>query len=150
MTQPIITLQEITAETLSDVLLLKVAPHQENFVSPNAHSISEAYFEEKAWFRGIYADDTPVGFVMMFEDVIKPEYYLWRFMIDAAHQGKGYGAKVLKLLIDRIKALPNATEMTLSVDPGEGNAAPFYEKFGFVDTGEIEDGEMVFVLKFDK
>jgi hypothetical protein len=26
------------------------------------------YFEPKAWFRAIYADETPVGFVMLFDD----------------------------------------------------------------------------------
>lgn len=142
-------LREVTRESLRPILRLKVAPHQENFVAPNAVSIAEAYFEPNAWFRAVYADDTPVGFVMTYEDREKPFYYLWRFMIDADQQGKGYGAAALRLVIEHLKAQPNATEMKLSVVPADGSAIPFYEKFGFVDTGEEDDGEKVFVLTFD-
>ena len=39
--------------------------------------------------------------------------------------------------------------MKLSVVPEDGSAIPFYEKYGFVDTGEEDDGEKIFVLKFD-
>lgn len=143
-----VTLREITKETVRTITDLSVAPEQENLVAPNAVSIAEAYFEEKAWFRAIYADETPVGFLMTFEDPERPFYYLWRYMIDAQHQGKGYGAKALKLLIERIKAQPNATEMKLSVVPEEGSAIRFYEKLGFVHLGEMNKEEMVFVLKF--
>lgn len=149
MSQTEVTLREITKETVRAILDLKVAPEQDNLVAPNAVSIAEAHFEEKAWFRAVYAGETPVGFVMTAEDHERPFFYLWRYMIDAKYQGKGYGAKALNLLIERIKALPNATEMKLSVVPEEGSAIQFYEKLGFVDTGELHDGEMVFVLKFE-
>ena len=105
-----VTLREITKETVREILDLKVAPAQDNLVAPNAVSIAEAYFEEKSWFRAIYANETPVGFVMTAEDHDRPFFYLWRYMIDAKYQGKGYGAKALNLLIERIKAFPNATE----------------------------------------
>ena len=145
-----VTLREITRETVLDKLRLKVAPEQDNLVAPNSESIAEAYFEKGAWFRAIYADETPVGFVMTYEDHERPFFYLWRYMIDAGHQGKGYGSKALELLIERIKNIPNATEMKLSVVPEDGSAISFYEKFGFEDTGEVRDGEMVFLLKFDR
>ncbi|MFT5194867.1 MAG: diamine N-acetyltransferase [Cellvibrionaceae bacterium] len=143
-----VSLRKVTSGTLRSVLNLKVAPHQENFVSPNAVSIAEAYFEEKAWFRAVYAGETPIGFVMTFEDPEKSFYYLWRYMIAAEHQGKGYGAQALQLVIDHIKSQSNAAEMVLSVVPAEGGAIPFYKKFGFADTGEVDEGEMVFKLVF--
>ena len=144
-----ISLREVTQKSLRSILRLKVAPHQENFVAPNAVSIAEAYFEPNAWFRAVYADEIPVGFVMTYEDREKPFYYLWRFMIDADQQGNGYGAEALKLVIEHLQGQPHATEMKLSVVPEEGSAIPFYEKHGFVDTGEEDDGEKIFVLKFD-
>lgn len=87
-----ITLREITKETLREVLMLKVAPEQERFVASNAVSIAQAHFHpEVAWFRAIYADETPVGFLMVEDDLDKPEVYLWRFMIDHRFQKLGYG-----------------------------------------------------------
>ena len=76
-----ISLREITRETLRDVLRLKVAPEQEKFVATNAVSIAQAHFyPETAWFRAIYADDTPVGFVMIEErnpvNKIEPDFKL--------------------------------------------------------------------------
>ncbi len=59
-----ISLREITRETLDAVLTLRVTPEQEGYVSSNAWSIAEAHFKEEAWFRAIYADDIPVGFLI--------------------------------------------------------------------------------------
>jgi diamine N-acetyltransferase len=59
-------------------------------VAANSVSIAEAYFEPCAWFRAIYADETPIGFVMLHAEPENEEYFLWRFMLDAAYQRQGY------------------------------------------------------------
>ena len=142
-----VTLQEITRETLGAILKLKVAPSQESFVASNAVSIAQAHFQpETAWFRGIYAGDEPVGFVMLDIDTTKPEYGVWRFMIDERQQGKGYGRKALHLVIEYVRTLPGATELLLSVVPGEGSPGPFYQGLGFTFTGEVQHGEHVMRL----
>ena len=137
-----VTLREITEDTLREVLRLNVAPHQEDFVAPNAVSIAEAYFaREEAWFRGIYAGDAPVGFLMLADQPDKPRYYLWRFMIDAEHQGNGYGKRAMELLIEHVRTRPNATELFLSYVPHPKGPEHFYAKLGFSDTGRVHDGE---------
>ncbi len=89
-----VTLREITKENWRDILRLKVAPHQEQFVASNAASIAEAHFNpEVAWFRAIYAGDVPVGFLMLEDDVAQQEYFLWRFMIGEQYQGRGTGER---------------------------------------------------------
>lgn len=143
-----VSLREVTAENLRQVLRLKVKPEQENFVADNATSIAEAHFEEKAWFRVIYAGETPVGFLMLYDEPDSANYYLWRFMIDARYQGLGFGRRALELLIDHVRTRPNATELTLSYVPAEGGPRPFYAGLGFVDTGEVHDGENVMRLVF--
>ena len=142
-----ITLKEITAETVWPIMKLNVAENQKSFVAPNANSIAEAYFSLDAWFRGIYDGDDPVGFVMLFADEIKPEYYLWRLMIDQDHQGKGYGYLAMEQVITHVKTLPGAKELLTSYVPGDSNPSPFYYKLGFEETGEWEDGEKVLKLK---
>ncbi|MDH3892434.1 MAG: GNAT family N-acetyltransferase [candidate division Zixibacteria bacterium] len=143
-----ITLREITAETLSPILKLKVAEHQNQFVAPNAVSIAQAHFSEHAWFRGIYAGDTPVGFVMLHIDLEKPECFLWRYMIDNNHQGNGYGYRAMQLVIEYVRNLPGISEFDLSYVRSKGDPSGFYAKLGFVDTGRMIDGEYIMLLEF--
>ncbi len=138
-----VSLREITADTLGAILRLEVADNQQHFVADNAVSIAEAHFEPKAWFRAIYADETPVGFVMLYLDREQPLYYLWRYMIDRRYQGYGYGHQAMTQVCAFVRSLPGATELKLSYVPGAGSPLTFYRKQGFVDTGEIDHGELV-------
>ena len=40
----------------------------------NAVSLAQAHFTPEAWYRAIYAGETPVGFMMLDDDPAKPEY----------------------------------------------------------------------------
>lgn len=75
----------------------------------------------------------------------KPYYYLWRLMIDDAHQNKGYGRKAMELIINEVKVLPRggADAFYTSVVMEEVNpvGANFYLSLGFVKTGEVLDPE---------
>jgi hypothetical protein len=63
-----VSLREITAETVIAVTRLAVADSQKGFVAPNAVSLAQALFAPEAWYRAIYLDDTPVGFVMLSDE----------------------------------------------------------------------------------
>ncbi|MCF7808997.1 MAG: GNAT family N-acetyltransferase [Candidatus Marinimicrobia bacterium] len=142
-----VTLREITKTTYREILNLKVGENQKQFVAANAVSLAQANFHPEAWFRGVYAGDTAVGFAMLEIDTEKPEYYLWRFMIDEKHQSKGYGYQAMELLIRHVRTLPRATEFLLSYVPAQGSPREFYQKLGFEDTGEVEDGENIMRLE---
>lgn len=145
----VVTLREVTQETVRAICNLKVAPEQQQFVASNAVSIAQAYFErEAAWFRAVYADETPVGFVMLEDDPANERYTLWRFMIDARFQGLGFGRRALVLLIEHVKTRPGAKAVWTSCVPGAGSPCPFYERLGFVPTGDMDDGEVVMRLDF--
>jgi len=142
-----VTLKEITNETLRPILKLEVRPDQKDYVAPNAVSIAQAYFNrDEAWFRGIYADDEPVGFVMLSLLPEKSTYWVWRYMIDAKHQGKGYGKAAMDQVIDFVRTQPGATKLFLSHVEGNDDTAAFYKSVGFAHTGEKEDGELVMVI----
>ncbi|MCB8926055.1 MAG: GNAT family N-acetyltransferase [Ardenticatenaceae bacterium] len=143
-----VSLREIKRETLRPFLRMKVAESQERMVANNAVSIAQAHFEPKAWFRGIYADETPVGFIMLYDDPEEPVYFLWRLMVADEFQGMGYGRKAIAQLVEYVKTRPNATELKVSHVPElPGNPGPFYQKLGFEYTGEEDDGELVMRLK---
>jgi diamine N-acetyltransferase len=148
MTSPsrisIVSLREITASTVRTICELTVHPHQIRFVAPNALSIAEAHFSDHAWFRAIYADDTPVGFAML-ELAPGTPAYLWRFMIDGRYQSLGFGRRALDQLIAHVRTL-GATTLETSVVQSDGGPQPFYSRAGFTLTGAIEEGEAVMRL----
>ena len=146
----VVTLREVTADTVFDICGLKVAPKQRPYVADNAFSIAQAHFEPKAWFRAIYADETPAGFLMLADEPDKPEYFLWRLMVDATLQGRSYGRQAIALLVEHVRGRPGARELLVSYHPGPHSPREFYLKQGFRDTGRIEDGEVVLSLPFDR
>lgn len=139
------------------VCRLDVGPGQDGLVAPNAVSIAQAYFHEEAWFRGIYADDTPVGFAMV-EDWSQtddpdthhyqgaPYVSLWRFMIDARYQKHGFGAQAMRQLTAHASTRPGVKTMLLSFVPMENNPEAFYKRFGFTRTGEQDGDELIMKL----
>lgn len=141
-----VTLREVTEDTVRTICRLSVTEKQNNFVAPNAVSIAQAYFNKHAWFRAVYADEEPVGFIMLYDDTEKPEYFLWRMMTDARYQGMGFGRRAMELLIDYVRTRPNATELMTSCVQGDGSPQGFYEKLGFKLTGDKEDEEVVLRL----
>lgn len=141
-----VTLRPVSSDNLRDVLRLKVAPEQEKFVAPNPVSLAQAHFEKYAWYRAIYADETAVGFMMLYDAPVEPEYFLWRLMIDQRYQHMGFGRKAIALLIDYVKTRPGATELKVSHGEGEGNPGPFYASLGFEYTGDKLDDELVMRL----
>lgn len=140
-----VSLRSVTRETLPSIAALAVTAEQQEFVASNVESISEAYFTPTAWFKAVYAADDAVGFLMVDEGEGSEAgtYYLWRFMIDARYQGRGYGRAALDLLLMDLRARPNARYITLSHVPGNGVAGALYSSLGFVYTGEVDHGEPV-------
>jgi N-acetyltransferase len=144
---------EVDAKNLVTLHRMSAGAVGARMVAPNGMSVAQSFFSKNAWLRAIYAGDTPVGLVMLFDPTIDPDtaakedaatdsLYVWRLMIDFQHQGKGYGEQALRLVIERARAMTGITSVTLSYVMAEGSAKPFYEKLGFRDTGKIDDGEM--------
>jgi len=150
----------ITDDSMKECIELKVTPEQRNFVASNATSLGQAYdLNERgghAMPYAIYADGVMVGFVMYefmlyeIEDTYGEDcYYFWRFMIDKNHQGKGYGKQALIQILDEIKQMPcgKADYCYTSYEPKNIVAKKLYESFGFEETGQEVEGELVARLK---
>lgn len=146
-----VSLREISDDNEAAVRALRTTTGQEQFVSTVNYSLREAAEEPEGnpWYRAIYADDKPVGFVMLAWNVTPqpPEiigpWYLWKLLVDHRHQGKGYGHAALDQITELVRA-EGATELLTSYVPGEGSPAGFYARLGFVETGERNaDGEII-------
>ena len=132
-----INLREITSKNLKSIIDLNVKEDQKDYVALNSVSIAQGHYSKSAWFKGIFYDDRPVGFVML--DLIEEENkcFLWRFMIDREYQGKGFGKIALTQVIDFVRSLNLYTYIATSYVPAENGAGGFYKNFGFIKSEEI-------------
>lgn len=147
MTNNDVTLKPVDDDNVQAVIDLSVSEDQVDFVAPNVKSLAEAFATTKVWVRAVYVGDDPVGFVMLSDDDEKPRYYLWRFMIDANHQGRGIGKRAMALLHDYVRSRPGGDRVYLSYVPAEGGPEMFYKSLGYTDTGVEHGGELEAVLE---
>jgi diamine N-acetyltransferase len=148
-----VSLRAISDANREEVEALRVSRAQERFVSGVAESLLEAAEEPdaRALYWAIYEDETPVGFVMIADEVDSPEYiahYLWKLLIDERYQRQGFGTATLGLIVEYFRGRPGVEVLTTSAGQGDGSPIPFYERYGFERTGEIVfDNEVKLRLK---
>lgn len=154
--------EEITNQNLQEVCLLQVREEQRPFVADNMLSLAEAFATRNEGHTAlpfaIYDDDTLIGFVMLgygtLGDEEEPEiaegnYCLWRLMLDAAHQGKGYAKPILDWVTAYVRSFPcgPARYLWLSYEPENTHGREVYRRYGFRETGEFCGEEIVAVLE---
>ncbi len=157
-------LVKVNERNYRELIDLRVAKEQRNFVASNAISLAQAYDTvadgKFAQCFGIYDGDTPVGFAMIghnseeyegMAEVYRHSYCLWRFMIDQRYQKRGYGRDALWLLLDYVLTFPDGEEAlwSTSYEPENEVAAKLYHDFGFAENGEKDVDEIVAVLKLN-
>jgi diamine N-acetyltransferase len=148
----------VTDADRAAVVGLRLKPGQDRFVASVEESLKEAAVEARACPRmwSVYDDEQLVGFVMI-SDGIPPErlatdddligpYFLWRLLIDERHQHQGYGTAVLDEVVGYLRTRPGADVLWTSAGQGDGTPQPFYERYGFVPTGDTMDDEVVLRL----
>ena len=109
----------------------------EEFVASNAFSIAQSKVQDGWVIKGIYEDDTMVGFTMYGFSFESNFYEICRLMIDHKYQHRGYGSVALIKIINEMKCFENCHEIFLSFDPKNNIAKKLYEKVGFEDTGKL-------------
>ncbi len=110
---------------------LRVREDQKGFVTENVWSIAESQFHP--WTRpyAIYDGGTMVGFLVYGRDPSDGNYWLYRFMIDQAFQGKGFGKVALKFLLNHLRKLPDCAGITVGYQPDNLVAERLYLGTGF-------------------
>lgn len=156
-------IEKVTGNNVWEILKLRVGEGQKSFVAGNDVSIIEAYTTITgggyAFPFGVYDGDTPVGFFMVGFDtdeywenppeIAKNNYNLWRLMIDERYQNRGYGKETMKLALDFIRTQPcgKAEYCWLSYEPENEVARRLYHSFGFRETGDMDEEEVIAALK---
>jgi diamine N-acetyltransferase len=122
---------------------LGLAEEQKNWVAPTWYTIIQSQFEGGE-LKAIYADDTPVGLAWYLLEEDKRRAYIIRLMTGLEHQGKGYGRVAMQHIIEDCKTRPFVDDIFISFVPGNDVARNLYLSLGFIDTGEMDEGEHVF------
>ncbi|MCC6615581.1 MAG: GNAT family N-acetyltransferase [Anaerolineae bacterium] len=146
---PTISLREITRDNWRPIALLSrtLPPDQQRFVTHNAISMLDAHYSDGALLHvGIYADEQPVGYVLYGYEADVDAWWIIRLMVAYAEQGKGYGRAAMGQVIERLRATPGCDAVYISFVPENDAARLLYESLGFVDTGEVEEGELIYRL----
>ena len=155
-------LERISQKNVWKVARLKVSEEQREYVASNVESILEAYAVREDGYVALpfalYEEDDLVGFCMLGyggigddgePPIVEGNYSIWRLMIDSQFQGKGLGKKAMAAIMDYIGTFPCGKAEYCWVSYEEENivAKELYESFGFRENGDIDDGEIVAVLK---
>ena len=148
----------VTDEDRAAALALELKPGQDQFVASVAESFEDAEREARAVPRYWTVNDGSrvVGFVMISDgipagrlatdsDLLGP-YFLWRLLIDRRQQRRGFGTATIDAVVEYLRGRPNGDALLVSAGQGDGSPQPFYERYGFIPTGQIVDGEVVLRL----
>ena len=148
-----IELRDVTMENYFDVLHLEVKEYQKQFIATNAISLAEAYvYTKNGDFvapLAVYDNDAIIGFVMLAYDkkigISNGNYLLFRFMIDKHFQDQGYFKPIMDKVLDYVRTEPAglANKLWLSYEPENEHARSCYLSYGFKETGEIFENEVV-------
>jgi diamine N-acetyltransferase len=157
----IVSLRELDNSSARMVTDLCVSALQTPYVATNQKSLIDAKGNPGSWTRAIYADETPVGFVLLFmpflpgaieRPQIQPDQIaLWRFMINIRFQRMGFGHQALLLVRDECKSHSEVREILSSYVPGLHGPEEFYLSHGFAKTGRLRNGgtEIEIALSLD-
>jgi GNAT superfamily N-acetyltransferase len=150
-----IELREVTEEVREALGSVRLGPGQDRFVSDVDASLAEAeeYPQANPWYRAVYSDGEPVGFVMISWDVepdpplIHGPWFLWKLLIDERRQGQGLGREVVLTIVDLVRRQGGDALLTSYVDE-PGGPGWFYRRLGFEPTGDVDDhGEILMRLQ---
>jgi len=145
-----VSLVELTRDTLTDYMRLKTREDQQSLVAPNVVTLAQCAYESGGQVWGLATSGRPVGLMAMIdmERSVEPyepgdpdnAAYLWRLMIAAEYQGRGYGQAAISAAFGIAREWERTTLAVHSIEK-PGNARPLYEKMGFVATDRLDDGE---------
>ena len=137
-----IRLIPVTEDNWMDVASLAVKEHQRNYVAPAIGILARGYVYRDCNVK-VYAfeeNSIIVGTALVREFTDEPlGYDLQQFMIDQQYQNKGYGSQALQLILDELWEEGHYDHVELCVKKTDTEAIHLYEKYGFVDSGYVDE-----------
>ena len=140
-----ITLQNVDESNFLACFSLELDAQQEKFVSHPIRSLAQAYvYRGQCTPFAVCRAGEVVGYLMVIYDYDEEAYFIWHLMIDARHQGRGYGraAREAALAYIRSKPFGDSGIVRLTVSPENSAACRLYQALGFSPTGRADEDEI--------
>ena len=137
-----ITLEPVTAANWRACAALTVHPGQREFVNAVTYYLCLCNYGDTWQPLAAVRDGEVVGFCMWGIDDDRSRW-IGGVVVDAARQRTGIGRAMIGALLERLAADPDCPNVALSYSPDNAAARALYASLGFVETGELEDDEVV-------
>ncbi|WP_018351697.1 GNAT family N-acetyltransferase [Longispora albida] len=132
-----IELRPVTGVNWRGVAALEVKPAQQEFVAASTYYLSLCAYGDLWQPLAAYHNEEVCGFLMW--AVEGDTCWLGGIIVDRRKQGAGLG----RAMVEAAMAHLPYQKFALSYDPLNETAAKLYKSIGFVETGEMEDTEIV-------
>lgn len=139
---PDVSLSPVDAQTWRAVAALRVSPDQEEFVALPLHYLALCAYGGVWHPLAATVDGEVVGFLMWGLDD-DGSLWLGGILVDVGRQGRGIGRAMTRAALDLLEPQSGPAGFALSYQPANTRAAGLYRSLGFVETGEVDDDEVV-------
>jgi diamine N-acetyltransferase len=131
--------RNIHIEKTYEYKAFELLPEQTAFICSES-TIQQALTQSNCIGFYAYEGQTPFGFALL-REFETSKFFLWDYIIDKNHQGKGYGKKFLMMLLVLLRNDYSARMITTTYIYGNEIAKNLYERIGFIETDVVdEDG----------
>jgi ribosomal-protein-alanine N-acetyltransferase len=138
-----VTLHRVTSANWREVAAVRARRDQGRWIGPVERYLVRCAYGGDWSPLAIRAGGTVVGFAMWGRDPEDGSYWIGGFQVDKKQQRRGYGRDALAALIAYLRSMPGCRQVALTFEPDNAVARALYLRAGFVETGEIEDDEVV-------
>ena len=141
-----VVLREIDKEIWQECMNLVLRLEHGGLVAPHRYS-SPVFAAEPTFVQlAIYHEGEIVGYAMYGRDPDDGEWWIYRLMIDIAHQGKGLGKSAISEVVKMMHETANCKRIYAGYRPENYVAGAFLWTVGFERTGQMLQGEYVTCL----
>ncbi|HYN65811.1 MAG TPA: GNAT family N-acetyltransferase [Ornithinibacter sp.] len=143
---PVVELRPVDAGSWRVVAGLTVAPGQERFVAAPTYYLALCAYGDVWHPMSVHdcdAGDAVVGFLMWGVDEADGSCWLGGILVDLAHQGRGVGRAAVVEAMRMLREQAGSAGFALSYQPENTAARGLYASLGFLETGEVDDDEVV-------
>ena len=139
---PVVRLIDVDESNWRDVARLEPHPSQQRFVAPATYYLALAHDGGEWHPLAVEARGVIVGHLMWARDEAEGSVWLGGLVIDGSAQRKGHGRSAVEAFVDRFST-DGRVHAALSYHPDNTVARKLYAEMGFVETGEMDDDEVI-------
>jgi len=150
-----LSLRDVDLGNYYPIMMLELADDQTDYVWTNSGPLAEAAYVPGFWPRALYLGEEPIGLGLWgpfypgyaYDHPAEPgAYIIDHVMVDRRRQGKGYGRRLVDLMIAEMQAQPDCRRILLAVHPGNARAIALYRKMGFAEIARTHEDDILMEL----